>query len=104
MALLPPLPVKYKGRAALCAAALVAFVAAAVYGDHGLMHLLRMHREQRRLEQRIFALEQRNEQLHQRIQRLQADDHYIEQLARERLGLVKPGEIIYRVAPTPPAR
>lgn len=101
MALLPPPPAKYKGRVAAGAVVLGLFVIAAVYGDHGLMHWLRLRGELRELEQVTFQLQQRNEQLHERIRRLQSDDRYIEQLARERFGLVKPGEIVYRrVAPS----
>ncbi len=98
MALLPPPPKKYKGTLAACVVGLILFIVAAVYGDHGLIHLLRMQGEQRDLEQMVFGLQQRNEQLRQHIRRLQSDDAYLERLARERLGLVKKGEIIYRTA------
>ena len=101
MALLPPLPAKYKGRLAACAVALVLFVVAAVNGERGLIHLLRLRSEQRELEHVAFQLQQRNEALRQRIRRLQSDDAYIEKLARERLGLAKKGEIIYRVTAAP---
>ena len=101
MALLPPPPAKYKGRLAACVLALVLFVVAAVYGDLGLIHVLHLEAQQTELEQTAFVLQQRNERLHERIQRLQSDDRYIEQLARERLGLVKKGEIIYRVIAPP---
>jgi cell division protein FtsB len=105
MALLPPLPKKHKGWLAGCAVALVLFMIAAVYGDHGLMHVLRMRGEQGDLERMVFDLQQNNERLRQRIQRLQSDDRYIEQLARQRLGLVKKGEIVYRQKhPQPPVR
>src|SRR5262249_60419438 len=99
MALLPPPPGKYKGLLAGCAGALALFMLAAVYGDHGLMHVLRMRSEQSDLEHKVFDLQQNNEHLRQRIQRLQTDDHYLEQLARRRLGLVKKGEIVYRNRP-----
>ena len=102
MALLPPLPPKYKGRFFIAAIALVLFAAAAVFGDHGLAHLLHMRHDQRALEDMTFNLQQHNEHLRQRIQRLESDDHYIEQLARERLGMVKKGELIYRIAPPTP--
>lgn len=97
MALLPPPPRKYKGTLAGCALGLVLLVVAAVYGDHGLIHLLRMHAEQTDLEHTAFDLQQQNEQLRERIRRLRSDDHYLEKLARERLGLVKKGEIMYRL-------
>jgi cell division protein FtsB len=103
MALLPPLPAKFKGRFAVCVVGLLLFMVAAVYGDHGLIHLLHMQSEQRNLQQMAFELAQQNEELRQRIRRLQSDDRYIEKVARERLGLAKPGEIIYRVVAPPPA-
>ena len=83
--------------------ALILFVVAAIFGDHGLIHLLRMRAEQQELEHLTFDLQQRNERLRQQIVRLQSDDRYIEKLARERLGLVKKDEMIYRVAAPPPA-
>ncbi len=102
MALLPSLPRKYKGALAAGVVGLVLFIIAAVFGGHGLMHLQRMRNEQRELEQLAFNLQQQNEQLRQQIRRLQSDDAYIEKLARERLGLVKHDEVIYRVT-APPA-
>jgi cell division protein FtsB len=104
MAFLPPLPRKHKGTLVTCVVVLILFVIAAVYGDHGLIHLLRMHSEQSELEHTAFDLQQQNERLRERIRRLQSDDHYIERLARERLGLVRKGEIMYRLTvPTPAA-
>jgi len=82
---------------------LVLFVIAAIYGDHGLVHLRRLRAEQQDLEHAAFQLQQRNEALRQRIHRLQSDDAYIEKLARERLGLVKKGEVVYRIAASPAA-
>jgi len=103
MALLPSPPWKYKGTLLACVVTLVLFAFAAVYGGHGLVHLLRLRSEQRQLEHVAFQLQQRNEQLRERVRLLQADDRYIEKLARERLGLVKKGEIIYRILPPAPA-
>jgi len=99
MALLPPAPAKHKGWLAACVAALLLFAIAAVGGDHRLVHVLRMYNEQRDLEHMAFDLGQRNEQLREHIRSLQSDDRYLEKLARERLGLVKKGDLIYRVAP-----
>jgi len=101
MALLPPPPAKYKGRLAACVVALALLVVNALYGDHGLMHLRSLQTSQNELEHRAFEIQQHNEQLRQQIQRLQSDDRYLEQYARERLGLVKKGELIYRVRPQP---
>jgi cell division protein FtsB len=101
MALLPPPPAKYKAWFGVCVLFLLLFVVAAVWGDHGLMDMLRLRTQQRDQEQTASALQQRNHQLRERIERLRTDDGYLEQLARERLGLVKKGEVIYRVIPPP---
>jgi cell division protein FtsB len=96
MALLPPIPAKYKGRFALCAAAVVGLAVVAVFGDHGLKHLVELRQAQAQLEETVFRLQQQNEQLSRNLHRIQSDDLYLEKLARERLGLVKQGEIVYR--------
>jgi len=77
--------------------ALALFAAAAVFGDHGLMHLLQLDRSRREVEEIAFQLQQKNERLRQRARRLLSDDLYLEKVARERLGLVKPGEVVYRL-------
>jgi cell division protein FtsB len=97
MALLPPVPVKYKGWLAVCAAGLLLFIVSTVFGDRGLVQLLHLQSEQRQLERVAFDLQQRNGKLQRRIERLESDDRYIERLARERLGLAKKDELIYRI-------
>jgi cell division protein FtsB len=101
MAFLPPLPRKHKGILVTFVVLLALFIVAAVYGDHGLAHLSRMRNEQRDLERTAFELQQRNEHLRERIEKLRSDDSYLERLARERLGLVRKGEILYRVTAPP---
>ncbi|BER93392.1 hypothetical protein M15_21360 [Atrimonas thermophila] len=49
-------------------------------------------REEERLQQEIAAMKKEKEYLHQ--------DWYIEKLARERLNLVKPGEIVVELVPS----
>ncbi len=97
MALLPPLPRKHKGTLLACVVLLALLAVDAVYGDHGLAHLSRMRAEQRELERAAFELQQSNEHLRERIRKLRSDDTYLEKLARERLGLVKKGELLYRL-------
>lgn len=46
----------------------------------------------------LSKIEATNEKLRMRIERLQ-DPDFIEQQAREQAGLVKPGEVVYRVNP-----
>lgn len=42
-----------------------------------------------------------NEKMHERVAYLQTDEG-IEEIAREKLGLVRPGELAYAVVPPPP--
>ena len=59
-----------------------------------LWHVWQVHREVTRLEARIESAHLVNAQLHQQVEVLQGLD-YIERIARDELGLVKPGEIKY---------
>lgn len=97
MALLSPLPAKYKGWLAVCAGLLGLFTLTTLFGGRGLVQLAHLQSEQRELEGIAFGLQQRNQDLRQRIERLQTDDRYIERLARQRLGLAKKDELIYRI-------
>lgn len=53
-------------------------------------------------EAKLQALEIENARLRERLERLN-DPDYVEKLAREQLGLVKPGEISYVVVPPAPS-
>jgi cell division protein FtsB len=71
-------------------------------GDRGVFHLWRLKGEKRRLDEQNYRLQKENESLRRRISRLRHDDTYLEKFAREELNLVRPGEIIYRFAPSEP--
>jgi cell division protein FtsB len=74
-----------------------------LFGERGVLHLWRLRGEKKKLEERNFLLVKENEALRERIHRLRHDDLYLEKIAREDLGLVRQGEIIYRFA-SPDAR
>ncbi|HWO43167.1 MAG TPA: septum formation initiator family protein [Candidatus Eisenbacteria bacterium] len=76
----------------------------AIVGDRGLLHLARLQSEKQRLDEQNYRLQKENESLQRQIARLRRDDSYLEQVAREELNLVRPGEIIYRFRPRPPSR
>jgi cell division protein FtsB len=65
-------------------------------GQHGLLHLQELRQEQRALEAEAFTLTRENADLHERITRLKTDDEFLEKVAREELGFVGKGEIVYR--------
>lgn len=101
MPLLPSGSAKYKGALLLCAAGLIAFALSTVYGKHGLVHLQQMRADYQQIARSVTQMQHDNARMQVRIQHLESDPHYIEKLARERLGLAKPGEIVYRFD-TPP--
>jgi len=57
-----------------------------------------MQRDVRNIEQQVQELKQKNAALHDELQQVQSDS-FVEKTAREKLGLVKPGET--RVVPVP---
>lgn len=60
-----------------------------------------LEREIQKLEHEIEVLEDDNRLLRQKLERLQTDPNYIEDEARKKMGLVRPGEVIYRLSEEP---
>ncbi len=86
---------------------ITALLAASVFGSGGLLELWRLRRERTVLRDEVFRLLQDNDTIHQRIVLLRRSDRELERLARQQLGLVRDGEIVYRFrsrADEPPAR
>ena len=65
-------------------------------GQHGLLHLQELRQEQQALEAEAFTLTHENADLRERINRLKTDNEFLEKVAREELGFVGKGEIVYR--------
>lgn len=86
-------------RAAMLAGGLFAIVLgiAFFFGDMGLFKYLQMRDHARQLEQELKDLERANTELRTDIKRTQNDPARIEELARERLGYVRPGETVYQI-------
>jgi cell division protein FtsB len=61
-------------------------------------------REAARLERHRQDLLVQNASLLGEIRRLRTDDQYIEQLARDQLGMLRPGEIELVIVPAAPAK
>ena len=72
------------------------------FGDRGLLHLWRLSEEKKRLGEKNFRIHRENEILREKISRLSQDDGYLEKMARENLGFVGPGEIVYQFASEDP--
>jgi len=90
-------------RAAMLAGGAFAIVlgVAFFFGDMGLFTYLQMRDHARQLEQELKDLERANTELRTDIKRTQSDPARIEELARERLGYVRPGETVYQIVKDP---
>ena len=66
------------------------------FAKSGLANL-RLRREIDALEKRLVVLEMRKEDLEREIEEWKSPEN-VERVAREQLGLVKPGEVVYRVS------
>ena len=76
--------------------ALIVLAVMAVFGDNGVLALKRLRREVDTLVREVRTLEAENERLSRAIRELQEDPAVIERIAREELGLVRPGERVLR--------
>lgn len=62
----------------------------------GLIHLVEMKVEKSKLQQELEQINEENRQTAREIETLRSDTKAIERIAREELGLVKKGEIVYK--------
>jgi len=80
-----------------CVIAIVALVLGALFGDLGILHLVEKRRRSLMLEQEIARLENENRRIAAQIQLLKTDPRAVETLAREELGLARPGETVFLI-------
>ncbi len=85
----------------LAAASLLSIYA--VFAKGGLVDLWRIHRNRQEITSRAALLLEQNQRLERYVERLRHDDRLLEQLAREELGWVKEGDLVYRF-PAPDKR
>jgi cell division protein FtsB len=69
-----------------------------IWGKHGLIEVWSRQQDVMALAQEIGAIERENARLSQEIQRLRDDMGYLEKIAREELGWVRPGELVIEFA------
>ena len=80
---------------------LSALIALSVYfalfgGEYSVFEVRRVRAERVELEERLVALEGTNDCLRAWAEALQSDSATIERLARERYGMIRAGEVLYR--------
>lgn len=67
----------------------------------GYLDLRKVGQRLARIEEENKRLIQENKRLEEEIKALEGDPFYIEKIAREELGMVKKGEIVYEIISSP---
>lgn len=75
-----------------------------IWSPNGLLHLRQLHLEHQELIQKNNILEKENHLLYEEIGKLRNDPAAMEHLARQELGLVKEGELIFQFVSPPPEK
>jgi cell division protein FtsB len=70
------------------------------YGGQSLARVWQMKHEVESLEREILSLRAETNELAGAVNRLRSDPESIEKVARESLGLVKPGERVLKLPPS----
>ena len=92
---------KPKGRHLLAGLVLaVALYYAALGGEYSALDLLRLKRDRRAAEAELARTRREADSLRAQATKLERDPATIERVARERFGMLKPGEFLYRLVPT----
>ena len=77
-------------------------VANALVGERGLMESTKARRQSSELARSIVELKRESARLREEARRLRNDPRAIEQIARQELVLVSPGELLFIVKDLPP--
>ncbi len=70
-----------------------------VFGLHGVLAMRRAQHEATQEQQEIDRINQENVELQNRVSHLKTDPQAIERIAREQMGLARPGEYIFKIPP-----
>ena len=102
----PPLPLPRRTGTAWLRAAMLfvicVLLADAVFGERGVARRAHARREYAGAERALRGLRYENAGLRDEIRRLRTDPATIEAVARQDLGLIRPGEILFVVKPVKP--
>ena len=74
-----------------------------VFGSHGFLAMRRTQKEIGRLRKEIQQVNAENRDLAGQVKALKSDRRMIERIAREEMGLARPGELIFKLPAPPPA-
>jgi cell division protein FtsB len=84
------------------AAVVLMLVLLGILGDNGYLERRAQRREIQAVSAEVEKIRQENQQLNQAIRDLRSDPAAIEELARERLRLARPGEVVITLPQSQP--
>ena len=67
-----------------------------LFDNKGIVKRLQLEMEYSRTKDKVAATELQNQQLQRHMKALEGDKKTIEKVARERYGMTRPGETVYR--------
>ena len=76
---------------------LFALVVHDIFGTHGYLAMRRTQQEIKKVNADRERLNKENVQLEEEVKELKSDPRKIETIARDELGLAKPGEVIIKI-------
>jgi cell division protein FtsB len=80
-------------------AGLVLLVLQDILGTHGVLAMRHSMKQSAAIQKQIQQLNQQNQDLQKHVQSLKTDPSTIERIAREDMGLARPGEYIFKIQP-----
>ncbi len=89
--------VKYNTRIILVIFFFTGLISLAVFGNKGILQRIRLESEKKGLEEQLNAEIKKSQSLQKEIEDLKSSDKKIEEVAREKYGMTKEGEKIYKV-------
>jgi len=95
-------PIKRYLLVAACTLAVLSFGAFEIFGQSGYLASRRRRIQLQTLTTEIQKLKQENAELSRKIKDLRSNPDAIEKLARERLRLGRPGDVVVTLTPQPP--
>jgi cell division protein FtsB len=86
--------------------ALFALLIHDIFGPHGFIAMRRTQKEIDQIREQIVKMNDENKSLTDQVTSLKSDPQSIERIAREEMGLARPGEMIFKIPDTvkPPAK
>jgi cell division protein FtsB len=77
--------------------ALFALLVHDIFGPHGFIAMRRTQKEIEEIREQIGKVNQENKSLTEEVNALKTDPKSIERIAREEMGLARPGEMIFKI-------